>query len=185
MRLVCWCFSRSLSILVATGARSVKKKSKRGDLDCHNHTRPTGSGLHEECTSVSSSLTHLLTSHVEYSSYRELKPFAIAMSVRQLPVPQLRQCLHSSTRIGAPSRRATPLLSSCRPLQTRRQKSSQPESGKNFTGQLYESTYKRLERERAEQRKFSQERGESRSGRQAALTFGMSLSSTGLDRLAD
>ena len=43
---------------------------------------------------------------------------------------------------------------------------------KSFKGQLYESTAQRLERERAEQRRFAKERGESSGGRTAATTFG-------------
>ncbi|MCJ1480529.1 D-lactate ferricytochrome c oxidoreductase [Schaereria dolodes] len=42
---------------------------------------------------------------------------------------------------------------------------------KSFKGQLYESTAQRLERERAEQRRFAKERGESSGGRTAATTF--------------
>ena len=45
-------------------------------------------------------------------------------------------------------------------------------AGGDFRGQLYESTAQRLERERAEQRKYAEERGESVGGRNAALTFG-------------
>ncbi|KAH0542652.1 hypothetical protein FGG08_002975 [Glutinoglossum americanum] len=44
-------------------------------------------------------------------------------------------------------------------------------TGKSFKGQLYDSTAQRLERERAEQRRFAEERGESSKGRPAAVTF--------------
>jgi hypothetical protein len=47
----------------------------------------------------------------------------------------------------------------------------------SFKGQLYASTADRLEREREERRKYSRERGESRGGRSAALTFGMTSAS--------
>lgn len=52
--------------------------------------------------------------------------------------------------------------------------SSQPRGAdkKDFKGQLYESTFERLQRERAEQRRFAKERAESSGGRNAALTFG-------------
>ena len=46
------------------------------------------------------------------------------------------------------------------------------EEKKDFKGQLYESTAQRLQRERAEQRRFAKERGESSGGRNAAITFG-------------
>ena len=42
----------------------------------------------------------------------------------------------------------------------------------SFKGQLYESTAARLQREREERQRFSQERGEGSGGRNAALTFG-------------
>lgn len=47
------------------------------------------------------------------------------------------------------------------------------EERKSFRGQLYESTAQRLERERAEQRRFANERGADRGGRTSALTFGL------------
>lgn len=46
------------------------------------------------------------------------------------------------------------------------------EEQKDFRGQVYESARARVERERAQQRKLSEERGEGKSGRAAALTFG-------------
>ena len=49
---------------------------------------------------------------------------------------------------------------------------SSQEDQKSFKGQLYESTYQRLERERAEQRRFAKERGQSSGSRTAATTFG-------------
>jgi hypothetical protein len=52
--------------------------------------------------------------------------------------------------------------------------SSQPRGAdkKDFQGQLFESTFQRLQRERAEQRRFAKERAEGSGGRNAALTFG-------------
>ena len=44
---------------------------------------------------------------------------------------------------------------------------------RSFKGQLYESVASRLERERAEQRRFAKERGESSAGGNAAKTFGI------------
>lgn len=49
------------------------------------------------------------------------------------------------------------------------------EEERSFKGQLYESTSQRLQRERAEQRRFAKERGESSGGRNAAITFGTSI----------
>ncbi|KAI9783180.1 MAG: D-lactate ferricytochrome c oxidoreductase [Peltula sp. TS41687] len=46
-----------------------------------------------------------------------------------------------------------------------------PERARSFEGQLYESTARRVERERAEQRRYAQERGDDNAGRPAALTF--------------
>lgn len=46
------------------------------------------------------------------------------------------------------------------------------EEQRSFKGQLYESVAGRLERERAEQRRFARERGESSGGATAAKTFG-------------
>lgn len=45
--------------------------------------------------------------------------------------------------------------------------------GRTFKGQLYESAAGRLERERAEQARFSKQRNEGAGGRNSALTFGM------------
>ena len=52
------------------------------------------------------------------------------------------------------------------------------EEQRSFKGQLYESVAQRLEQERAEQRRFAKERGESSGGRTAATTFGAPLSQT-------
>ncbi|MCJ1350032.1 MAG: D-lactate ferricytochrome c oxidoreductase [Icmadophila ericetorum] len=49
--------------------------------------------------------------------------------------------------------------------------SSRREEKKDFRGQLYESVTQRLERERADQRRFAKERGESSGGRNTAVTF--------------
>jgi D-lactate dehydrogenase (cytochrome) len=46
------------------------------------------------------------------------------------------------------------------------------EEQRSFKGQLYESVAQRLARERAEQRRFAEARGESGGGRMAAMTFG-------------
>lgn len=53
--------------------------------------------------------------------------------------------------------------------------SASAEQEKSFRGQLYQSTAQRLERERAEQRRFAHERGEGNNGRSAAFTFGLIL----------
>ncbi|KAI9842062.1 MAG: D-lactate ferricytochrome c oxidoreductase [Sclerophora amabilis] len=45
------------------------------------------------------------------------------------------------------------------------------EQPKSFKGQLHESIAQRLQRERAEQQRFANERGESSGGRNAAITF--------------
>lgn len=47
------------------------------------------------------------------------------------------------------------------------------ERDQSFRGQLYQSTAERLERERAEQRRFAEARGEAHGGRNAAFTFGL------------
>ncbi len=80
---------------------------------------------------------------------------ALLKSFRQVPVSQ--QCLR---QIPIGSRRA---IHSSRRL---------CEEKRDFKGQLYESTAQRLQRERAEQRRFAKERGESSGGRNAAITFG-------------
>jgi D-lactate dehydrogenase (cytochrome) len=62
-----------------------------------------------------------------------------------------------------------------RPLtvnQCRCQSTEKGEDLESFKGQLYRSTAQRLERERAEQRRFAKERGESSQGRSLAITFG-------------
>ena len=47
------------------------------------------------------------------------------------------------------------------------------EQNSSFRAQLYESTHRRLEREREEQRRLAKERGEPSNGRNAALAFGI------------
>ena len=51
--------------------------------------------------------------------------------------------------------------------------------GRTFKGQLYESAAARLERERAEQARFSKQRNEGAGGRNSALTFGISYPDLG------
>ena len=81
---------------------------------------------------------------------------ALLRSFRQVPIP--KQCLR---QIPIGSHRA---IHSSRPLS---------EEQKDFKGQLFESTTQRLQRERAEQRRFAKERGEHSGGRNAAITFGI------------
>src|SRR5690348_12836809 len=45
--------------------------------------------------------------------------------------------------------------------------------GKSFRGQLYSSTAMRLQREKAERERFSNQRNEKSGGKSLALTFGM------------
>lgn len=52
------------------------------------------------------------------------------------------------------------------------------EKQQSFKTQLFESTSKRLKRERAEQERFSQHQPASSSGRYAALMFGMQFGAT-------
>ena len=52
------------------------------------------------------------------------------------------------------------------------------EEGRSFRGQLYESTQRRLEKEREEQRRFARERGEAGGGRNAAILFSVPPTST-------
>jgi D-lactate dehydrogenase (cytochrome) len=44
--------------------------------------------------------------------------------------------------------------------------------GRSFKGQLYESTTARLEKERADRKRFARQRNEGTGGRNAAMTFG-------------
>ena len=46
----------------------------------------------------------------------------------------------------------------------------------DFRGQVYESAYRRVERERAEQRRFAEQRGEGRYSSAPAITFGLLFS---------
>ena len=55
-------------------------------------------------------------------------------------------------------------------LQTSHPRSEQDSS---FRAQLYESTHKRLEKEREDQRRLANQRGEPNSGRTPALSFGL------------
>lgn len=80
------------------------------------------------------------------------------LAFRQLPRP--RQCTLQCARKAMCFRREIH-LSRCF-----------AEEKKSFRGQLYESTAQRLERERADQRRFAHERGSNRGGRNAAITFG-------------
>lgn len=59
----------------------------------------------------------------------------------------------------------------------RRLHTSRPvsEQTSSFRGQLYESTQRRLEKERLEQQRFAKERGEAGGGRTAATLVGMLL----------
>ncbi|KAI9719393.1 MAG: hypothetical protein M1812_003464 [Candelaria pacifica] len=75
-------------------------------------------------------------------------------------------------------RRKPPLLIRLRAPQ-RLYSTTKDDAGKSFLGQLYESTSQRLDRERAQQRRFAQQRGESSGGRTAATTFVVLASSLG------
>lgn len=81
--------------------------------------------------------------------------------------------LRSSAR---PSTSGKQLRQACSPLlrQRRTFRTTVPfkQEERSFKGQLYESTSQRLQRERAEQARFAKERGESKGGRNAAITFG-------------
>ncbi|KAI4154755.1 MAG: hypothetical protein LQ340_001470, partial [Diploschistes diacapsis] len=81
---------------------------------------------------------------------------------------------------GAQQCHATPVRT---PFTSRRAFHRMPpraaEEQKDFRGQVYESARARVERERAQQRKLSEERGEGKSGRAAALTF-VILASAGM-----
>ena len=57
------------------------------------------------------------------------------------------------------------------PVRAIRTSRSLAEEERSFRGQLYESTQKRLEKEREEQRRFARERGEAGGGRNAAILF--------------
>ncbi|KAI9785950.1 MAG: D-lactate ferricytochrome c oxidoreductase [Geoglossum umbratile] len=73
---------------------------------------------------------------------------------------------------------STSFAKNSRPLavsQCRCQSTGKGEDLESFKGQLYRSTAQRLERERAEQRRFAKERGESSQGRSLAITFGISM----------
>ena len=94
------------------------------------------------------------------------------MAARQIPLPQLSRHLLPSSALRCSSRQGSALTAQSR---QRRYQSTKAASSPDFKGQLYQSTHQRLERERAEQRKFAAERGESTQGRNAALTFGPSL----------
>ena len=94
---------------------------------------------------------------------KKLRPsVALLQSFRQVSIP--KQCLR---QLPLGSRRA---IHSSRPLS---------EEKKDFKGQLFESTTQRLQRERAEQRRFAKERGEHSGGRNTAITFGMRFLQTG------
>ena len=83
---------------------------------------------------------------------------ALLQSFRQAPIP--KQCLRQNP-LGI--RRA---IHGSRPLS---------EEKKDFKGQLFESTAQRLQRERADQRRFAKERGEHSAGRNTAITFSKRL----------
>jgi hypothetical protein len=57
------------------------------------------------------------------------------------------------------------------PRATRYASTGNNEDRQSFKGQLYESTSKRLERERAEQRRYASARGEDQAGRASAILF--------------
>jgi D-lactate dehydrogenase (cytochrome) len=77
----------------------------------------------------------------------------------------------------APPRALIPTIkrrwTSLRPVaQQKRWESTERKEGPSFKGQLYESTAKRLIKERAERVRFAQERDEGSSGRSWSITFG-------------
>src|SRR5436190_17043806 len=83
--------------------------------------------------------------------------------------------LRTSACISTPNSKALVPLAG---RQRRYQSTGKEEVTKSFKGQLMDSTQQRLERERAEQRRFANLRGESSQGRAAALTFGIRFKST-------
>ncbi|KAL9626967.1 MAG: hypothetical protein Q9204_006903 [Flavoplaca sp. TL-2023a] len=87
------------------------------------------------------------------------KPFcpsiALLRSLNRIPSPP--QCLRRTA------------LRHQRPLHTSRILAKEPQS---FHGQLYESTAERVKKERAEQQRFAEARGENTKGRSAAVTAG-------------
>ncbi|KAH0551643.1 hypothetical protein GP486_007139, partial [Trichoglossum hirsutum] len=88
---------------------------------------------------------------------------------RLLPVQStLRVLLKPAVLPVASPKRWSPLVArQCRCLSTGK---NEP-IAKSFKGQLYDSTAQRLERERAEQLRFSKEREKGSKGRPAAITF--------------
>ncbi len=90
---------------------------------------------------------------------------------RIVPSSSLLRALRESSISFQCVRKASP--SSIRPRKPERLYSTTKEKvERSFQGQLYESTAQRLERDRAEQRRFAQQRGESSGGRNSAITFG-------------
>lgn len=92
----------------------------------------------------------------------------VVMSIKQIcPSTALLQSLRQVP--GAAKCPNQLQLSHPRALQTSRRKAEQASS---FRGQLYESTQRRLQKEREEQQRLARERGEGNSGRTIAITFG-------------
>ena len=85
------------------------------------------------------------------------------MSSSKASLRTLRQCVCISRHV---QKNSTGLL---RALHTSKNRAEQKLS---FRGQLYESTQRRLEKERQEQQRFARERGEVGSGRAAATLVG-------------
>ena len=81
-----------------------------------------------------------------------------------------------SLRLAAHPSNSTCLRACRNPSRALHRSASLFEEQRSFKGQLYDSVGQRLERERAEQRRFAKERGESSGGRTAATTFGTTLS---------
>ena len=92
-----------------------------------------------------------------------LKMSVISISSSKAGLRNLRQCVCISRHVQKTS---TGLP---RALHTSKNRAEQKLS---FRGQLYESTQRRLEKERQEQQRFARERGEVGSGRAAATLFG-------------
>ncbi|KAI9705910.1 MAG: D-lactate ferricytochrome c oxidoreductase [Candelina mexicana] len=97
---------------------------------------------------------------------------------RIIPSSSLLRALRESATPLRCIRRKSPLSINPRAPQ-RLHSTAKDDAKKSFRGQLYESTAQRIERERAEQRRFAQRRGESSGGRYAAITFVILASSLG------